>query len=196
MPSDAVVEGVSGAIGGEASICGWLLVCRLWISCCFLPATPAALLLEPATSACPAGIVATVATYPLMTVNTLQAMRARPPSPVADEEKAGWQQGQRPPPPPLPHSRGTLHELAEVRLPPLCCSLRLCWRPGRAAEPSNSQPGAAELLPAWRSHAVPRLAPAATAPQIVRVGGWPALFSGLEASLIGTTISQGIYFYL
>ena len=32
--------------------------------------------------------------------------------------------------------------------------------------------------------------------QIVRTGGWGALFSGLEASLIGTTVSQGIYFYL
>lgn len=35
-----------------------------------------------------------------------------------------------------------------------------------------------------------------TPPQVVRTGGWPALFSGLEASLIGTTVSQGIYFYL
>jgi len=32
--------------------------------------------------------------------------------------------------------------------------------------------------------------------QLVREGGWGALFSGLEASLIGTTLSQGIYFYL
>ena len=32
--------------------------------------------------------------------------------------------------------------------------------------------------------------------QVVRHGGWQALFAGLEASLIGTTISQGIYFYL
>lgn len=32
--------------------------------------------------------------------------------------------------------------------------------------------------------------------EVVREGGWPALFSGLEASLIGTTVSQGIYFYL
>jgi adenine nucleotide transporter 17 len=32
--------------------------------------------------------------------------------------------------------------------------------------------------------------------QLVRIGGWQALFSGLEASLIGTTISQGVYFYL
>ena len=33
-------------------------------------------------------------------------------------------------------------------------------------------------------------------PQLVCEGGWQALFSGLEASLIGTTVSQGIYFYL
>lgn len=32
--------------------------------------------------------------------------------------------------------------------------------------------------------------------QLVREGGWGALFAGLEASLIGTTVSQGIYFYL
>lgn len=32
--------------------------------------------------------------------------------------------------------------------------------------------------------------------QLVHEGGWRALFSGLEASLIGTTVSQGIYFYL
>lgn len=32
--------------------------------------------------------------------------------------------------------------------------------------------------------------------QLVREGGWQALFSGIEASLIGTTVSQGIYFYL
>lgn len=32
--------------------------------------------------------------------------------------------------------------------------------------------------------------------QLVREGGWQALFSGLEASLLGTTVSQGIYFYL
>lgn len=42
-------------------------------------------------------------------------------------------------------------------------------------------------------------APAGTLAELaalVREGGWPALFSGLEASLIGTTVSQGIYFYL
>ena len=32
--------------------------------------------------------------------------------------------------------------------------------------------------------------------QLVREGGWQALFSGIEASLLGTTVSQGIYFYL
>ncbi|PSC72619.1 peroxisomal nicotinamide adenine dinucleotide carrier [Micractinium conductrix] len=32
--------------------------------------------------------------------------------------------------------------------------------------------------------------------ELVHEGGWRALFSGLEASLIGTTVSQGIYFYL
>ncbi|PRW56204.1 peroxisomal nicotinamide adenine dinucleotide carrier [Chlorella sorokiniana] len=32
--------------------------------------------------------------------------------------------------------------------------------------------------------------------ELVREGGWQALFSGIEASLIGTTVSQGIYFYL
>ncbi len=32
--------------------------------------------------------------------------------------------------------------------------------------------------------------------QLVREGGLGALFAGLEASLIGTTVSQGIYFYL
>ncbi|EFN58748.1 hypothetical protein CHLNCDRAFT_140450 [Chlorella variabilis] len=94
-PSDAAVEGVSGAIGG---------------------------------------IVATCVTYPLMTVNTLQAIRART---APQDVEGGAPQRQ-------PHHRGTLQELAEV----------------------------------------------------VRTGGWQALFSGLEASLVGTTISQGIYFYL
>lgn len=32
--------------------------------------------------------------------------------------------------------------------------------------------------------------------EVVREGGWGSLFQGLEASLIGTTVSQGIYFYL
>ncbi|KAI7843799.1 hypothetical protein COHA_002697 [Chlorella ohadii] len=32
--------------------------------------------------------------------------------------------------------------------------------------------------------------------ELVREGGWQALFSGIEASLLGTTVSQGIYFYL
>ncbi|KAL4426979.1 hypothetical protein ABPG77_009540 [Micractinium sp. CCAP 211/92] len=97
MPSDAVVEGVSGAIGG---------------------------------------IVATVATYPLMTVNTLQATRARTVQQGPGEEgQAQKSSGRR---------TGTLHEMAEL----------------------------------------------------VREGGLGALFAGLEASLIGTTVSQGIYFYL
>ncbi|KAL4457944.1 hypothetical protein ABPG75_012809 [Micractinium tetrahymenae] len=97
MPSDAAVEGVSGAIGG---------------------------------------IVATVATYPLMTVNTLQATRAKAEQRgPREEEQAHRGRGRR---------AGTLHEMAEL----------------------------------------------------VREGGWGALFAGLEASLIGTTVSQGIYFYL
>ncbi|KAI3436859.1 hypothetical protein D9Q98_006269 [Chlorella vulgaris] len=95
-PSDAAVEGLSGAIGG---------------------------------------IVATVATYPLMTVNTLQAIRTRSEPRRQNVEGGGGQKGVR---------SGTLHEVAEL----------------------------------------------------VRIGGWQALFSGLEASLIGTTISQGVYFYL
>lgn len=97
MPSDAAVEGVSGAIGG---------------------------------------IVATVATYPLMTVNTLQATRAKAEQrPPGEEVQAQQGRGRR---------AGALHEMAEL----------------------------------------------------VREGGWGALFAGLEASLIGTTVSQGIYFYL
>ena len=31
---------------------------------------------------------------------------------------------------------------------------------------------------------------------IIRTSGWTSLFSGLSASLVGTTVSQGVYFYL
>lgn len=47
--------------------------------------------------------------------------------------------------------------------------------------------------------AVPRHIPTSTFDELfhtVRTSGWGSLFSGLSASLVGTTVSQGVYFYL
>ena len=32
--------------------------------------------------------------------------------------------------------------------------------------------------------------------QVIKESGWRGLFQGLQASLLGTAVSQGVYFYL
>lgn len=112
MPSDAVVEGVSGAIGG---------------------------------------IIATVATYPLMTITTRQ-VTSRTSTTLAPEVT----------PPPRPSQEG---EIEAAPTPP-------------AAKPPRKLSTIDEIL------------------RTIRTSGFAALFPGLGASLVGTTVSQGVYFYL
>ncbi|BDA49053.1 Peroxisomal membrane protein PMP34 [Coccomyxa sp. Obi] len=76
-----------------------------------------------------AGMAATVVTYPLMTVSTLQATRAHKKDTVLPTAKKA--------------ATGTIADIAEV----------------------------------------------------IRESGWTALFQGLQASLLGTAVSQGVYFY-
>ena len=38
--------------------------------------------------------------------------------------------------------------------------------------------------------------PGETAAQVISQSGWTGLYRGLKPSLLGTTVSQGIYFYL
>lgn len=190
----------------------------------------------------PAGIVATVATYPLMTVrtclqpqcavswcpsvwwergappfprhstlsnnvhcaqiNTLQATRKTAEAAAEQQEQqdveGGGQQHKR-----KPQRRGALHEMAEVS-PRMCVPMHVCFRVVPAPGPAGDSgfPSVLSVLstPPVLPPCLPALpTPAALPlhlPQLVREGGWQALFSGLEASLLGTTVSQGIYFYL
>jgi len=115
MPSDAVVEGVSGAIGG---------------------------------------IIATVATYPLMTITTRQvtSRTSAPPPTLAPQVT----------PPPRPSPEG---EIEAAPTPP-------------AVKHPRKLSTIDEIL------------------KTIRTSGFAALFPGLGASLVGTTVSQGVYFYL
>jgi adenine nucleotide transporter 17 len=112
MPSDAIVEGVSGAIGG---------------------------------------IIATVATYPLMTITTRQVTSRTLQAPTTNVT-----------PPPRPSQEG---EKLAAPTPPVLKSPR-------------KLSAIDEIL------------------HTIRISGFAALFPGLGASLVGTTVSQGVYFYL
>jgi adenine nucleotide transporter 17 len=110
MPSDAVVEGVSGAIGG---------------------------------------IIATIATYPLMTITTRQVTsRIDTPAAAATSPTA-----------PQPSQEGEIEAAPAIKPPRKLSTIE-------------------EIL------------------RTIRTSGFAALFPGLGASLVGTTVSQGIYFYL
>lgn len=82
------------------------------------------------------------------------------------------------------------HQAGTDRAPTLHIPARgWCAAPGQLVR-------ALQCLP-WLDQAVSGSMHAHCPPlQLVREGGWGALFAGLEASLIGTTVSQGIYFYL
>jgi solute carrier family 25 (peroxisomal adenine nucleotide transporter), member 17 len=114
MPSDAVVEGVSGAIGG---------------------------------------IIATVATYPLMTITTRQVTSRTSTSTST----------------PSPAETQPLLKEGENEPTPTSATVK---------PPSKKLSTINEIV------------------RTIRTSGFAALFPGLGASLIGTTVSQGVYFYL
>lgn len=63
--------------------------------------------------------------------------------------------------------------------------------------PGASSPGSAPTPPGVQlRQKAPRQSTLAELLEIVRTSGWQALFGGLGTALFGTTISQGIYFYL
>ena len=118
MASDAVIEGVSGAVGG---------------------------------------IVATIATYPLMTVR-----------------QAAAPEGSRRPVPSAPRRRAPQVNALQAT----------------TVKHRETQHGQQPARAGGRSSVLDDLL------EIVRRSGWRALFAGLGASLVGTTVSQGLYFYL
>lgn len=109
-----------------------------------------------AVSGAAAGCVALVATYPLMTVSTLQATRskrlqAQLPSHKAEKKTA----------------IGTLEDIAEVCAPD-GAPLKICSSAKQLAIDDCSLRNV----------------------QIIRESGWQGLFQGLQASLLGTAVSQ------
>lgn len=81
----------------------------------------------------------------------------------------------------LQATRARAEQQWQQQLDPEARQLRQPAPPRRGAPPPPQKPGGGTL---------------AELSDLVREGGWAALFSGIEASLIGTTVSQGIYFYL
>lgn len=82
------------------------------------------------------GIVALLSTYPLMTISTMQATRAKPPVPIGGSQNLNLEGTPK-------HRYGALADIAEA----------------------------------------------------VRLVGVRGLFSGLQPALLGTAVSQGVYFY-
>ena len=116
-----------------------------------------------AVSGAAAGCVALIATYPLMTVSTQQATRSKrlqAQLPLHKKEKA--------------NAFGTIEDIAEVCALWLTNTLLQFLVPSQAIDCT---------LRATLDSDVPHL-------QIVRESGWQGLFQGLQASLVGTAVSQ------
>ncbi len=60
---------------------------------------------------------------------------------------------------------------------------------------SCSAVAAGAVLPARTAGCVPPADHAVRAEQVLQESGWRGLFNGLQASLLGTAVSQGVYFY-